>query len=314
MLGMMRMTDLMLLSLTEEFQSTVGEFFSQLWSALKGFSFSDFLDIILVAFVVYGAIKLVRETRAVQLMKGVVILVIVYLLVTWFRMEAMSYILSQLFGVALIAVFVLFQPEIRHALESVGRKNITRLGIFSLRGDEQLRNIELVRNAIISVSRACAAMSAQKVGALIVFEKETLLGEIIKTGTGVNADVTEELVGNIFYKGAPLHDGAMIIRDGRICAAGCILPLTSNNSISSALGTRHRAALGVSEQCDAMAVVVSEETGAISIAYKGILMRSITSAQLRQKLTEYILGDAEKLYEQSFFDRLKGSLKGRRKK
>ena len=106
----------------------------------------------------------------------------------------------------------------------------------------------------------------------------------------------------------------MIIRDGRICAAGCILPLTSNNSISSALGTRHRAALGVSEQCDAMAVVVSEETGAISIAYKGILMRSITSAQLRQKLTEYILGDAEKLYEQSFFDRLKGSLKGRRKK
>ncbi len=308
------MTDLMLLSLADEFQSTVGAFFSQLWSALKGFSFSDFLDIILVAFVVYGVIKLVRETRAVQLMKGIVILVIVYLLVTWFRMEAMSYILSQLFGVALIAVFVLFQPEIRHALESVGRNNITRLGIFSLRGDERLRNIEVTRNAIISVSRACAAMSAQKVGALIVFEKDTLLGEIIKTGTGVNADVTEELVGNIFYKGAPLHDGAMIIRDGRICAAGCILPLTSNNSISSALGTRHRAALGVSEQCDAMVVVVSEETGAISIAYKGILMRSITSSQLRQKLTEYILGDAEKLYEQSFFDRLKGSLKGRRKK
>lgn len=308
------MTDLILLSLADEFQSTVGDFFSQLWSALKGFSFSDFLDIILVAFVVYGVIKLVRETRAVQLMKGIVILVIVYLLVTWFKMEAMSYILSQLFGVALIAVFVLFQPEIRHALESVGRNNITRLGIFSLRGDERLRNIEVTRNAIISVSRACAAMSSQKVGALIVFEKDTLLGEIIKTGTGVNADVTEELVGNIFYKGAPLHDGAMIIRDGRICAAGCILPLTSNNSISSALGTRHRAALGVSEQCDAMVVVVSEETGAISIAYKGILMRSITSSQLRQKLTEYILGDAEKLYEQSFFDRLKGSLKGRRKK
>lgn len=308
------MTDLNLLSFAAEFQSSVQEFFSQLWSALKGFGFSDFLDIVLVAFIVYGAIKLIRETRAVQLMKGIVILVIVYLLVTWFKMEAMSYILSKLFNVALIAILVLFQPEIRHALESVGRKNLTQLGLFGLRGDQQLRDIERVRNTIIAVSRACADMSSKKVGALIVFEKETLLGEIIKTGTPVNADVTEELVGNIFYKGAPLHDGAMVIRDGRICAAGCILPLTSNNSISSALGTRHRAALGVSEQCDAMVVVVSEETGAISIACKGILMRSITSSQLRQKLTEYILGDAEKLYEQSFFDRLKGSIKGRSKK
>ena len=308
------MTDLNLLNFAADFQASIQEFFTQLWSAVKGFGFSDFLDIVLVAFVVYGAIKLIRETRAVQLMKGIVILVIVYLLVTWFKMEAMSYILSKLFDVALIAVIVLFQPEIRHALESVGRKNLTRLGFFGLRGDQQLQDIERVRNAIIAVSRACADMSGKKIGALIVFEKDTLLGEIIKTGTGVNADVTEELVGNIFYKGAPLHDGAMVVRDGKICAAGCILPLTSNNSISSALGTRHRAALGVSEQCDAMVVVVSEETGAISIACKGILMRSITSSQLRQKLTEYILGDAEKLYEQSFFDRLKGSVKRRGKK
>ena len=308
------MMNLMLLDLASNFKATVGDFFSQLWSALRGFGFSDFLDIVFVAFIVYGVIKLVRETRAVQLMKGIVILVVVYLIVSWFQMEAMSYILNQIFGVALLGVVILFQPEIRHALESMGRNNLTKLGLFSLRGDERLRNIETTRNAIISVSRACAAMSAQKVGALIVFEKDTMLGEIIKTGTGVDAEVTEELVGNIFYKGAPLHDGAMIIRNGRICAAGCILPLTSNNSISSALGTRHRAALGVSEHCDAMTVVVSEETGAISIAYKGILMRSITSSQLRQKLTEYILGDAEKLYEQSFFDRLKGSLKGRRKK
>ncbi len=308
------MANLALLSIADTFRSTVGDFFSQLWLAIQGFGFSDFLDILLVAFIVYGAIKLIRETRAVQLMKGIFILVLVYLLVTWFKMEAMSYILSKLFDIALIAVIVLFQPEIRHALESVGRKNLSRLGIFGLRGDQQLRDIERARGAIIAVSRACADMSAKKVGALIVFEKETLLGEIIKTGTGVNADVTEELVGNIFYKGAPLHDGAMVIRDGRICAAGCILPLTSNNSISSALGTRHRAALGVSEQCDAMVVVVSEETGAISIACRGILMRSITSAQLRQKLTEHILGDAEKLYEQSFFDRMKDSLKGRGKK
>ena len=308
------MASLTLLSIADTFQSTVGEFFNQLWLALQGFGFSDFLDILLVAFIVYEAIKLIRETRAVQLMKGIFILVVVYLLVTWFQMEAMSYILSTLFDIALIAVIVLFQPEIRHALESVGRKNLMRLGNFGLRGDEQLKDIERARDAIIAVSRACADMSGKKVGALIVFEKETLLGEIIKTGTGVNADVTEELVGNIFYKGAPLHDGAMVIRDGRICAAGCILPLTSNNSISSALGTRHRAALGVSEQCDAMVVVVSEETGAISIACRGILMRSITSSQLRQKLTEYILGDAEKLYEQSFFDRVKGSLKGRGRK
>ena len=308
------MTDLNLLNFAADFQASIQEFFTQLWSAVKGFGFSDFLDIVLVAFVVYGAIKLIRETRAVQLMKGIVILVIVYLLVTWFKMEAMSYILSKLFDVALIAVIVLFQPEIRHALESVGRKNLTRLGFFGLRGDQQLQDIERVRNAIIAVFRACADMSGKKIGALIVFEKDTLLGEIIKTGTGVNADVTEELVGNIFYKGAPLHDGAMVVRDGKICAAGCILPLTSNNSISSALGTRHRAALGVSEQCDAMVVVVSEETGAISIACKGILMRSITSSQLRQKLTEYILGNAEKLYEQSFFDRLKGSVKRRGKK
>lgn len=287
----------------------IKDFFGQFGKAMASFRFADLLDILLVAFIVYSAIKLIRETRAVQLLKGLLILGVLYLVARWVQMEAISFILSKLFGVAIIALIILFQPELRHALESVGRSNFTNLGIFGVRNDERVKTMERVRKAIIAVSRECAEMSERRVGALIVFEKETLLGEIIKTGTPVNADITTELIGNIFYPKAPLHDGAMVIRDGRMVAAGCILPLTSNNLISSALGTRHRAALGISEQCDAMVVVVSEETGAISLARKGILNRDITSAELRQKLTDYLIGGWDQMQEQSFFERIRGRLK-----
>ena len=187
----------------------------------------------------------------------------------------------------LLVLVVIFSPEIRHALESVGRSSVSKIGLFSIKNSEAILNQDKANKMIDAVSRACSDMSDEKIGALIVIEKETLLGQIIETGTTVDAEITPEILGNIFFPKAPLHDGAAIIRNYRICAAGCILPLTKNNSdVSSALGTRHRAAIGMSEQSDALVIVVSEETGSISVAEKGRLKRDISGGDLRELLTE----------------------------
>lgn len=271
------------------------ELFEQIKRALLSFNgISDLFDVILVAFVIYSAIKLIRETRAFQLAKGVLLLAAIYLVVTLFEMQVSAYILSFIFGNLLMILVVIFAPEIRHALESMGRSSVSVFNIFNFKNKDETELQENIKNSINSVCRACTDMSDKQIGALIVFEKETLLGEISKTGTQLDAKVTTELIGNIFFPKAPMHDGAVIIKDGRVISAGCILPLTSNTDLSSELGTRHRAAIGMSESSDAIVVVVSEETGAISVAEKGYLKRNISVGDLREILTKNFADEMNK--------------------
>lgn len=265
-------------------------FWDQLKVVFSDFAVTDLLDILFVAFILYSLIKLIRETRAIQLAKGLVLFGIVYLIIYMLNMQATEYIFANIFKDAIIVLIILFQPELRHALESVGRSNFTKIGLFTSKNVEK-EKIDRIKSSIYAISKSCQTMSESHTGSLIVFENETLLGDVIKTGTLVDAIVSKELIGNIFFVNSPLHDGAVIIRDGRVAAAGCVLPLTHNENLDSQLGTRHRAAIGMSEQSDAMIVVTSEETGYISIAYKGELIRDISESDMREKLVHYLCAD-----------------------
>lgn len=259
--------------------------FEQFKKAIFSFdSISDFLDIILVAFVIFSIISLIKETRAIQLAKGLIILVCIYAIVSLANMEVSKYILNFIFNNLFIIIVIIFAPELRHILERVGKSSVSKINIFNLKNKIDFEKQENTINSINDVCKACVDMSDKKIGALIVFERDSLLGEITKTGTALDAKVTTELIENIFFPKAPMHDGAIIIKDGRVTAAGCILPLTSNVDLSSELGTRHRAAIGMSETSDAVVAVVSEETGAISIADNGRLMRDVSDGVLREVL------------------------------
>lgn len=262
----------------------------QLLSVLATFRIYDFLDICFVTIIVYSLIKLIRETRAIQLMKGIILIVIAYIITKLLHMETMTYILYNVLKWGVLALVILFQPELRHALEQIGRSSFKRkINFLNFISDEDEKLSKRVHYSIEAVCKACSDMSDKKIGALIVFERDTMLGEIIKTGTVIDANATSELIKNIFFPKSPLHDGAMIIREGKIYAAGCILPLTQNNSISRDLGTRHRAALGMSEASDSIVVTVSEETGAISIAEKGKLQRGLSDGDLRDSLNRSLM-------------------------
>ncbi|MBQ7046206.1 MAG: diadenylate cyclase CdaA [Oscillospiraceae bacterium] len=262
-------------------------FWDQLKVIFSDFAFTDLLDICLVAFIIYSVIKLIRETRAIQLAKGLVLFGIVYFVIYLLDMQASEYIFKQVFADVIIVLVILFQPELRHVLESVGRSSLTKISIFGSKSEYEARN-EVIKDSVYAVSKACQDMSQANTGSLIVFEKETLLGDVIKTGTQIDAVVSRELIGNIFFPNSPLHDGAAIIKEGRVVSAGCVLPLTHNENLDSQLGTRHRAALGMSEQSDAIIVVTSEETGVISIACKGELVRDISDADMRERLVRYL--------------------------
>lgn len=293
------------MQLTLNFADTLEE----IGKAILSFnSLADVLDVLLVAFVIYSAIKLIRETRAIQLAKGFVLLVFIYAVVYLLHMQVSTYMFSMIFSNILLVLVIIFSPEIRHALESVGRSSVSNFNFFGFKNSEDLRKQEEQIKMINAVTKACADMSDKKIGALMVFEKESILGEIIQTGTTVDAEVSAELIGNIFYPKAPLHDGAAVIRKSRVAAAGCILPLTQNNNVSSELGTRHRAAIGMSEQTDALVVVVSEETGGISVAQKGTLRRNLSSGDLRELLMQNFVKSENE--EES---KLKKLLKGRQK-
>ena len=273
----------------------IGVFFEQIKRAIFSFnSIGDILDVILVAFVIYSAIKFIKDTRAFQLVKGVIILAVGYLLVSLLNMEVSKYALSLLFSNLLIILVIIFSPEIRTALESVGRRSVSNFNIFNLKNRDENEIQESIKSSINAVSRACSDMSDKQIGALIVFEKETMLGDISKTGTSLDATVTPELISNIFFPKAPMHDGAVVIKEGRVVSAGCILPLTGQNNLSSELGTRHRAAVGMTENTDAVVVVVSEETGMISIAEKGVLKRGISAGELRETLTKALVKEIDK--------------------
>lgn len=273
------------------FFETLTGFWNQFTIILSSFRIPDLLDICLVAFIVYGAIKLIRETRAIKLAKGLVLLGVVYVIISVLDMNASRFIFQRLFSDFIIVLVILFHPEIRHAIENVGSSRLKNFNIFGNPRTDELKREEATKNAINAVCKAFNEMSPKKIGAILVFEKSTPLGEVITTGTIVDAMTTHELVVNVFFPMSPLHDGAAVIREGRIFAAGCILPLTQNNTLSRELGTRHRAAIGMSEQSDAMVVVLSEETGAISVAVKGTLERDISDAVLRERLMDYLVFD-----------------------
>ncbi|WP_418523812.1 diadenylate cyclase CdaA [Hominenteromicrobium sp.] len=274
-------------------------------SIAMNFQFKDAVDIIIVAFLIYGVVKLVRETRAGQLVKGLFLLVVLFIISSYFNLVMVSRVLAYFFQFAFVAILIVFQPEIRKALEQVGRNNVGQSIAAVVTGRDRSYDRAQIRKAINAVVDGVGILQQLKMGALIIFERKTKLGDIIETGTQINCEPSGQIVGNIFFNKAPLHDGAMIIRDGMIHAAGCILPLTKNTSVSAELGTRHRAALGVSEESDAVVVVVSEETGQISVAVNGVLARRFTRDTLRDVLEGYLIPQEEASTVRRKFDVLK---------
>lgn len=263
----------------------------QLWRDITGAinlaGLIDVFDILLLAYIIYRGWKLMRETRASQLMKGILLLAAGYLIVKVLEMRTMTYLMENAFSIGLLALCVLFQPELRRALEKVGHTKVRHLGLLNIPDSDDAAKWERAINAIVD---ACEDLSATCTGALIVIEKQTRLGEQIDTGTLMNALPSRELFGNIFYTKTPLHDGAVIIRDGMILAAACFLPKPQKDElINKSLGSRHRAAIGMSENSDAIIVIVSEETGTISVAENGELNRGFNRESLRKYLSGKLL-------------------------
>lgn len=283
------------------------DYFNQIKGLFGTFNFIDAVDILFVAIVLYIVIRMLRETRALQLIKGLIFVAILYFLVTFLGMSASSYILRAIFSNIIIIIVILFGPEIRNILEHMGF-GAARNSLREILGLGISRDINDINIVVDSVCKACSDMSDSCTGALIVFERTTNLVDIIHSGTLINAKASKEIIENIFFPKSPLHDGAMVIKDNLICAAGCILPLTSGSDISSSFGTRHRAAIGLSEQSDALVIVVSEETGNISLAKNGQLKHDITNGELRDMLLSELLPSLSSSKE-GFFKRFKGGKK-----
>ena len=262
----------------------------------------DILDILVIAFLIYKCIDFFRKTRGGQLVKGLILLLIMSLVAQWLDMVTVNWIMVRIIDSLLIIAVVIFHPEIRRVLERVGTSKLGLLGKGSVTDAEE----ENLSKCIDAACKAAGTMQEQKCGALMVFERNTQLGEIISTGTLVDAEATSPLICNIFYPKSPLHDGGMILRNGRVYAAGCILPLTQNTHLSRELGTRHRAAVGMSENSDAVVVVVSEETGNISLAVNGELRRGFDAIILHNELAELLIDTTET--NTGFFARVVGLL------
>jgi len=251
---------------------------------IRSFGIFDFVDISVVAYLIYHAIKLLRDTRAIQLIKGLAVMAGIYVVASISGMRSLSFLITYIFQYGALAVFIMFQPELRRSLEQVGRTRFSKLQLFSTQNSSDDMNYQWSKT-ITAIGEAASFLSKRRIGALMVLERQSNLGEIVSTGTIIDAAPSTELLGNIFFPNSPLHDGALIIRDGRLVAAGCFLPLSDNFTISKDMGTRHRAGLGMSENSDAVVVIVSEETGIITVAEKGKLRRGFTEEQLVKELT-----------------------------
>ncbi|MBR7181495.1 MAG: diadenylate cyclase CdaA [Clostridia bacterium] len=274
------------------------EFFGKLFSGsftatyftapFQGFDWRDALDILALVALFFAFYLFVRDRRAGKLFIGIIVLVVLYGASELLNMYAVRFIFGNFFGYGLLALIILFQPELRAMMEHIGSVPFRGLKGIGVEG----RDLTLAPAAVDEIVEATKQLCFSKTGALIVIERSTKIGEYIETGTVLNADLSSELLRALFYDKAPLHDGAVIIRNGRIHVAGCYLPLSEKTDIYKELGTRHRAALGISEQSDSIVIVVSEETGTISVAFKGNLYRHFTSVSLRRKLFE-LLGKQE---------------------
>ena len=262
--------------------NNISGFFNKVLSVFSTFRFVDFLDIVVVAVIIYLCVRIIRETRAMQLAKGIVFIALVYFVVNLLNMEAATAIFKTIFNNIILIVVILFAPEIRNILEQIG-KGTARKNFKTIVHPGVAVELAGIQDCIESTIQACSDLSDTRTGALIVFENETLLGNVIDSGTLLNAKPSKALIKNVFYPKTPLHDGAMVIRNGKILAAGCILPLTKKQ-LNTRFGTRHRAAVGLTEESDAIVVVVSEETGSISVARNGVLTSDISDGELRDIL------------------------------
>ncbi len=249
----------------------------------------DILDIAIVSVIFYYVFKFVRDRRAGRLAIGIIFILVMLFLSETLNMHALNFLLQNIVQVGIIGLVIVFQSELRSFLEKMGGNSIIS-GLNKKNGGSHQSTMKCIENVV----EACVAFSEEKTGALIVFERTTRLGDVIKTGTVINAEPDVFLIKNIFYNKAPLHDGAMVVRDNRLYAAGCFLPLSSSENIIKDLGTRHRAAIGMSENSDSIVVVVSEETGIISIARDGDLTRKYNEVTLKNALADFLIGEDQK--------------------
>lgn len=261
----------------------------RLFSYIQNLRIIDIIDIILVAFLIYRFVLFVKETRAEQLLKGIVVLFVLTFIANFFNMYTTRWILDLVLVYGVLALIIVFQPELRRALEQIGRGNILSKSLKQVQDEEIMEYTEEITTAMTSLAR-------QKIGALVVIERQTGLNEFVESGTRLDADLSSELLINLFIPNTPLHDGAVIIRDGKILSASSFLPLTENKNLSKEFGTRHRAAIGVTERSDALVIVVSEETGIISVAENGKLKRYLDEETLKE-----ILYNAFHEEEEGFF-------------
>lgn len=276
------------------------EFFER---SISGIGFNDILDILIVTFVIYKLLNFISETRAQQLVKGLIIIVVSYFAADFLKLHTISWILRGTFTIGIFALIVVFQPEIRRALEKMGRARFTNRAKGAIDKEKAKHVVDEITDAVDSFSKS-------KTGALIVFERETVLKDIGETGTIIHADVSAQLLGNLFYVGSPLHDGAVVIRGDRIMAAGCVLPLTENKELNKSLGTRHRAGIGITENSDCLTIIVSEETGVISVAENGKLERFLDKKSLQKILLNMYLNEDD---SGQTLDKLFDNMMGRNK-
>ncbi len=256
---------------------------------------SDAVDILIVTFLIYKAIWFVRRTNSYNLAKGLILILVALWLSDIFKLTMINSLLKRAVELGLIALLILFQPELRRVLERMGSSFSSGHAVAS----------SATEQAIAQTVLACTEMSASRTGALIIFERNVKLNDIMSTGTIINSDTTAELLKNLFYNKAPLHDGAVIIRDGRIAAAGCVLPLTKSRNLSKDLGMRHRAGIGLSEQSDAVVVIVSEETGSVSVAIEGMLKRHLTASVFEKLLRSELISDDDESSKRGFANYIK---------
>lgn len=247
--------------------------------------FPDIIDILLVALLIYALITQLRKSQSIQVIKGIIFVAIVYAIVNLFEMTTSKFIFSKIFSDIIIIFVVLFSTELRHALENVGKKKLGKKYLFFSSNTSDEETIE----SINAVCRAAGAMSRSKVGSLIVFQRDSLLGDLTKHAVPIDSETTFEMICSIFYPKAPLHDGAIVIKDGRVVAARCVVPMKNDRIVNENVGTRHRAAIEVSLNSDAVVVVTSEETGLISLAVDGKLTRGLSDSELREKLSVLLL-------------------------
>ena len=274
---------------------------------IKTIGVADAIDILIVAFLIFQLLRLIRKTNTSRVAKGILLLVLLLWISEVLKLTMINFLLTRAMELGLLSLVIIFQPELRRLLEKVGSSR--RLSSF-FGGEIPALNIE---SAITQTVLACADMSAAKTGALIIFVRDNQLADPISTGTLLDASVTSELLKNLFFKNSPLHDGAVIVKDGRIAAAGCMLPMSGNMNLSKDLGMRHRAGIGMSEQSDAVVVIVSEETGSISVAVDGMLKRHLTPETMETLLRKELIAEEAEPAGRSLLDRARSKLNLRKK-